>query len=130
MTDGKKVKKILVIDDEQPILKMLESVMHFVGYQTFCTISAEDGLKIFTEHRDQIGLILLDILMPKMNGIEAFYRFREIDPTVPIIIISGYTNDSEIMNFIIQNKLKFFRKPFHIEELMDAIREILSSQQE
>ncbi|GAB4171465.1 MAG: hypothetical protein Kow00108_05960 [Calditrichia bacterium] len=119
-------KKILLVDDEQSILKMLNEMLKLLKVESFSTSNAKEAIEIFKKHKDEIQLILLDILMPEMNGMDAFEEFKKIKPDIEIIIISGYTNEPEIINFIKKNKLHFFRKPFHIENLMDEIEKIIS----
>lgn len=119
-------KKVLIIDDEVAILKMLSEMFSILNIENFTASNGEEGINIFKQHKDEINLVLLDILMPRVNGMVVFEEIKKINPDVPIIIISGYTNEPEILDFIVKHKLKFFRKPFHIEELMEAVKKILS----
>jgi DNA-binding NtrC family response regulator len=120
-------QKILIVDDEPSILKMLADMIKILGYESYQASNGMDAVEIFQQHADEIAIVFLDILMPKMNGFQVYEEIKKINPDVKVVVISGYTNEPEILNFIAQNKLRFFRKPFHIEDVVDAIKKILET---
>jgi CheY-like chemotaxis protein len=81
----------------------------------------------FKENRDKINLVILDIIMPKMNGKEAFDEMRKIDPDLKGIFVSGYTRDIIINKGLIDQSLNFLSKPVNPKELLNKVREVLEN---
>jgi two-component system, NtrC family, nitrogen regulation response regulator NtrX len=81
---------ILIIDDEKAIRKTLTEILSYEGYKIDEASDGEEGLKRFSEKAYDI--VLCDIKMPKLDGIEFLEKSREINPDVPVIMISGHGN--------------------------------------
>ncbi|HIJ88359.1 MAG TPA: PAS domain S-box protein [Desulfuromonadales bacterium] len=108
---------ILLVEDEKILRDMGQTLLELLG---FTAVTAENGLtalEIYRERQKEIDLVLLDLIMPLMGGIEAYHALRKISPTLPIIICSGY--DAESVDSIIKNDLHadFMHKPYKPAEL-------------
>jgi PAS domain S-box-containing protein len=115
---------VLVVDDSEEVRDLACAQLHQRGYKT---LQAEDGLAavmMFREHAEHIGLVLLDVVMPKLDGHEAASQILAIDPDIPLIFMSGYSPDRDDMTEPVGPLLK---KPFKGEELIKLVEEILIS---
>src|SRR6266540_443790 len=77
---------ILFIDDEEMIRRLGRLVLERAGFEVLAAEDGTDGVEIFTRERDRIGLVVLDVMMPRMGGQEAFHRIMELDPAARILI--------------------------------------------
>jgi DNA-binding NtrC family response regulator len=115
---------ILVVDDQKEIRSFLISALKMFGYCVICAEDGTDGLKKYVENRDKIHLLLLDIVMPKKNGVELFKEIKKLEPNAKVLFMSGY---NEIFNKKenLQEDIKCISKPFTIKALLKEIREVL-----
>jgi len=122
------LKKILVIDDEELIIKSLRKLLEKNGYDVFVAKNGQDAL-IMTEEED-FDLIIADIRMPGMNGvdtIESIYKNKQNNKLrqIPVIFITGYA-DKEIEQRAEELKpVAYIYKPFDIQELVNKVKKVL-----
>lgn len=109
------MQKILVVDDEQNIRRMLNRVLSSEGFIVKEAINGLEALKRLEE--EDYSLVLLDLKMPGLNGIETLKKIRESDINLPIIMISAYGSISEAVEAMKLGALDYLTKPFDIEEL-------------
>lgn len=115
-------RAILVVDDERGIREFLSAYLSTKDFKVFSADSADSATVIWKEHKDQIALIVTDVLMPGVPGTTLAQRLLVEKPQLKIIFMSGYLPEEiahETLDF------RFFRKPFHPGELLGAIREAL-----
>ena len=117
-----KGKTILVVDDEEPIRVAVNDILTAEGLKVFLADDGCDGLEKFREYQSEIDLILLDMQMPNMNGEDAFYALREIDPKIKIILSSGYNELEVAKQFQQQEPTSFLQKPYDFKMLLAIIR--------
>lgn len=120
---------ILVVEDEEGVREVAERILQDIGFQT---IAAEDGrhaLDIMEEVGDSITAVLLDLSMPRMGGAEAFRRLREMRPELPILMMSGYTEQVVAPQFANSGpgNTGFIQKPFLAEDLIAVLRRFAAS---
>ncbi len=120
-------KKILVIDDDSMVTRSLSNLLAKEGYSATTSQDGYDALDKIIRERD-IDLIVCDIRIPDINGIEVVKRIKERlkdmnKPDVPVIFITGYT-DIEL-HIEAQNLGKLFLKPFDTKDFIDSIKEYL-----
>jgi DNA-binding response OmpR family regulator len=113
------MKKILVIDDEQPICKMLEKFLSRKGYQAITALSGEEGIKKVKKEKPQI--VLLDIKMPGIDGIETLERIRKIDKKVGVIMITVINEDEVGRKCMKLGAYDYITKPFNLDYLESAL---------
>jgi two-component system, cell cycle sensor histidine kinase and response regulator CckA len=114
-------ERVLVIDDEELIRILTENFLEQLGYKVLLADCGEDAVEIFREKSSQIQLVISDITMPGIDGIETVRQLRQIDPGIRAIISSGYSNE-RIDSF--PEKTVFLPKPYSISELQAAIKAI------
>lgn len=108
-------KLVLVIDDDPLVLRTVSRLLKRLGLDSVCAGGGEEGLKEFRERLEEIQLVLLDWRMPQMDGEAVLKQLREIDASVPVMIISGFTEDS--VHKPVEGLL---RKPFGFQEFQEA----------
>jgi signal transduction histidine kinase len=111
--------KVLVIDDERPILEMLELSLSSEGYEVLTAENGEKALEIFREHRPR--LILTDIKMPGIDGIEVLKRIKAMDNDVEVIVITGHGDLDTAVSALQNGASDFVTKPLRDEVLMVSI---------
>lgn len=117
----------LVADDEEAIREVITALLERFGFRV---ITASDGFEtvdLYTENAGDISLLLMDLNMPRLNGIEAVLRIRHINPKVPVLFMSGYPREQVMERFGHQPNTDFVRKPFQSNELLTGIRNVLEA---
>ena len=117
---------ILVVDDERFILDITGEWLEELGYRVIEASSGQEALSLYETHRDKIDLIILDMVMPGMDGGETFDRLLTIDPDVKILLISGYGLEGKAKEIRGKGCQGFIQKPFTIIQLSEKIKTILS----
>ncbi|HEY9577225.1 MAG TPA: response regulator transcription factor [Pseudobacillus sp.] len=116
-------KKILIIEDEKQIARVLTVELSYEGYETVSTYDGQSGLELAL--KEEWDVILLDIMMPKLNGIEVLQHFRKVNEYTPVIMLTAKTATSDKVNGLDQGADDYITKPFDIEELFARIRAVL-----
>jgi len=118
--------QILVVDDEPVIRQLLKEMLLTMGYQVEIAASGHEALTIYNARKGDIDLVILDVMMPGMSGIEVFRRLKKLDPNVRVILASGYVDASKLQMAIKEGVRDFIAKPFAIRTLHRKIEAILS----
>ena len=121
--------KILIIDDEEPILSNLCYFLNEKGYDVTSASDGLKGLKLFKEDPNGFDLIITDIVMPKLSGMSLISIIKEKSPEIPIIAITGWGEFPDAFALDSQAD-KVLSKPFELSELDKAIDEIISSKKQ
>ncbi|MHC4886607.1 MAG: response regulator [Planctomycetota bacterium] len=116
---------ILVVDDEEMIRIAAQHILQQLGYEVLLATDGEEGIEVFRREQERIDLVLLDMIMPKMNGRDCFTTLRKIDPGVRILIASGFSREDDLEELSQQERAKFIRKPFRSATLSQAVAEAL-----
>ncbi|MCX7793016.1 MAG: sigma-54 dependent transcriptional regulator [Thermodesulfovibrionales bacterium] len=114
---------ILVIDDEEGIRDSLRGILEDEGYDVITSMNAEEGLRIFDEQTPD--LVLLDIWLPGMDGIEALKRMRDRRPSVPVIMISGHGTIELAVKAAKLGAYDFLEKPLALERVIITVKRAL-----
>jgi anti-anti-sigma factor len=114
------MEKILVIDDEKPTLMMFRLTLAAGGYEVFTAENGQQGLDVF--NRERPSIVLTDIKMPGMNGIEVLKRIKEIDPLAEVIVITGHGDMDLAIQALNLDATDFINKPIQRHLLEQAIR--------
>ncbi len=117
---------VLVIDDENLILSSADGLLTELGYTVFLAEGGENGVKTYAERANDIDIVLLDMIMPDMDGADCFARLKSINPQVKVIISSGFAKTSRIEEVERQGASGFLQKPYTAEEISTAIRQVLT----
>ncbi|MDX1707386.1 MAG: PAS domain S-box protein [Desulfobacterales bacterium] len=118
---------ILLVDDEEMVADIGKDLLEKLGYTVLVAGGGAEAIKLFQRHRDQIHLVILDMIMPDMSGGETFSRIRAIRPNAKILLSSGYSLDSRASAIMKQGCNGFIQKPFNLKKISHKIREILDN---
>ncbi len=117
-------KTVLVVDDEDLIRDLLADALS----DDFNILSARNGkeaLELYTQYQEKVSLVITYLIMPKMRGDELAERLREINPSIPIVFISGYEREIKTDELLAKGRTAFLPKPFDIVSLTSALRDVL-----
>lgn len=117
-------KKILIIDDEFGMIEELRDLLEDEGYKIDVAFDGIDGVEKF--RRDRFNLVLLDIKMPKMDGVEANRKIKQINPMVPVIIITGSFEMKNAKQALQEGAKEMLRKPFDVEKLLGIVEKYIA----
>jgi len=116
---------ILVAEDDANVRHMQIAMLTTLGYQVIAAEDGEEAYEKFAANHDRIDMILMDIIMPKKNGMEVFAEIRKLRPDVKILFSSGYSDDFINNRGISTKEVELITKPAQPKELMRKIREVL-----
>lgn len=119
-----RVETILVVEDAEPIRKMVCSMLSFSGYNCLEAADGKEALRIVKTSPNAVDLILTDILMPHMNGTDLAREVSSLRPDLPVIFMSGYSDDP-VVRTLEGSPALFLPKPFTATALTDKIRTVL-----
>ena len=113
---------ILVVDDEKTPRDMTASMLESLGHRVVRANGGKQAIRLFSQNRDRVDLVLLDVMMPKMDGAETLLHLIDVDPEVRVIFFSGYSEELALPEYADQPAKGFLKKPLTLEELARAIR--------
>ncbi|MGL1890654.1 MAG: PAS domain S-box protein [Spirochaetaceae bacterium] len=117
---------VLVVDDENIVRLVSSQMLSELGYDVLVAAEGEECIDIYKEKESSIDLVILDMIMPKMNGKDVFYKLKSINPEVKIIICSGFSMDISIEKLFDDGLAGFIQKPYKKLDLSRTVSEILN----
>jgi two-component system, cell cycle sensor histidine kinase and response regulator CckA len=116
---------ILFIDDEDMIVSVGKDMLESIGYTVLTANSGKAAVEKYESNKENIDLVILDLIMPDMGGEATFLKLRGINPDVKVLLSSGYSINGQATTMLKQGCRGFVQKPYSIKELSARIREIL-----
>ncbi len=123
---GKK-EFVLLAEDDKLVRNLARHILLKYGYQVVEAVDGEDAVNRFLENRDSIDLLLLDVMMPKMNGKQAYEEISRISPDIKALFMSGYPFDVMSRQGILEGGIHFISKPLQPGALLSKLREVLDA---
>ncbi len=120
------IDTILLVDDEPMILEIGEEMLGRMGYRVLVAQGGEEALHVYEKEKDRVGLVILDMILPDMNGGEVYDRLKEIDPHAKVLLASGYSIDGQASEILDRGCDGFIQKPFNISDLSKKIKETVA----
>lgn len=117
---------ILIIDDEKAVRTVARKMLESYDLKTLEASDGRAGLEIYTEQQDNIALVLLDLMMPVMDGVEIYREIRKISTEQAILFSSGYNENVSVSEIKDDTYTGFIQKPYRKAQLMRQIRELLT----
>lgn len=111
---------ILIIEDETGISSFLEQGLQEEGYNVSCKPNGKDGLELFK--KEKFDLVLLDWMLPKMNGLDVCKKIREIDTQTPVLFLTAKDTVQETIDGLKAGANDYIKKPFSFDELLERIK--------
>jgi two-component system, cell cycle sensor histidine kinase and response regulator CckA len=116
---------ILLVDDEEIIINAVSRMMIHLGYTVLTARSGQEALEIYRSRREDIDLVILDLIMPGISGESAFDQLKEIDPEIDVLLASGYSAEGQTQAILQRGCRGFIQKPFTLGQLSWKLDEIL-----
>jgi CheY-like chemotaxis protein len=113
---------VLVVDDEPMVLAFSKEGLKRLGYEVLTAADGQQACEVFQSRSGQIDIVLLDLVMPGITGLETCRRLREIKPGLKVILSSGYTSAEVVREARLAGAVGFIGKPYSLEELSGALR--------
>ena len=118
--------KILVVDDENIVLESCQAILEVEGFEVILVPSADKAIEAMKN--DNFALLLIDVKMPKHDGMYLMEKIKEQWPGIPIIVMSGYYTTETIKEAFEMGAAKFIAKPFEPDELVKTVRQIIKKE--
>ena len=116
---------ILIADDEKYIRSFAKNMLETYGYKVMLAENGLEAAEIYKSNSSKIGLVILDMIMPKMSGYETYVKLKEINPEVKVIFSSGMNQDAKSQDLVKNGGSVFFQKPYQIGEILNKVRDTL-----
>ncbi len=117
---------ILLVEDDDRVLKITTSMLKHLGYTILTATNGFEALEVYAQHKDEIALILTDLTMPKMGGVELTIELRKRDPEINVIALTGYPLDSDAKKALTEGIVDWLQKPLSMTALGQAVHKSLN----
>ena len=118
---------ILVVDDEEYILKANEAMLSKLGYDVLLANGGREAIQLFDRHKDRIVLLILDLIMPGVGGEAVFDHVKSVRPDIRVILCSGYSAEGQAESILGKGCDAFIQKPYNLNQFSQRIKEVLSA---
>ena len=119
---------VLIVDDEEDILSAIAAMMNRIGFKVFKATSGREAIELYKKESGSIDIVILDMIMPGMDGGETYLKLRTINENVRVVLSSGYSLQGQADNLLKWAGVGFIQKPFSDKELLQEIGVILSKE--
>jgi two-component system cell cycle sensor histidine kinase/response regulator CckA len=123
LTAGK--GSVLVVEDNPQVQGMMIRALEESGYRVFSAKNGVDAITLYKKHGKLLDLVVLDMVMPQMGGRECFYRLKKINPAVKVLIITGFTTDGSLEDFLEEGARGIMTKPFELQAFTQNVQRII-----
>lgn len=114
-------KKVLIIDDEEYLRQILVDVMDINDIDSIAVDEGQKAIEIYKQEKNEIGLVLIDLILPKETGIDTYKKLCKINPNVKVIFMSGLGDKETLQTIPNYNEFIFLKKPFSMDEVTEKV---------
>lgn len=118
--------KVMVVDDEAYMREAVSDILELQGFEVIVAASGQESIDLYRAQGDEINAVVLDMRMPGMDGRETYYRLKEVDPNVKVVMCSGYSETEIARQFEPGEIAEFLQKPYSITRLVAIVRSQLT----
>ena len=118
---------ILVVEDDKSILELMKRTLEKLDYRIITATNGEEALNCYEKYKEKLSLIISDMVMPGLSGLELIETLRAKDPSIKIILVTGYPVEERINRILKRKKTSWIQKPFKIQEFSKIVRETLEN---
>ena len=118
---GARPSRVLVVEGDEGGSNLAQKALRKAGYDTDGVSNGAEAVEYYRESWRDVDLVILDLMMPEMNGHDAFRAMRAVNPGVKALLLSGYSLDSRIQAVLDEGALDYLQKPFRLAELADKV---------
>jgi CheY-like chemotaxis protein/two-component sensor histidine kinase len=122
---GGGTETILIGEDDTQVRSLLKEVLSNAGYHIIAAVDGDDAIKVFNKNKDNIHLLILDVIMPKKNGKEVYSEIKKVKSDMKVIFVSGYSADIIHKKGILEIGVNFISKPVSPDKLLIKVRDVL-----
>jgi len=119
------LQTVLLVDDEEIVVGVGKQMLEKLGFTVLTANTRQEALEIYRHHKDRIGLVVLDMVMPGMGAGDTCDELQAIDPAIKVLLSSGYGVDQQTSEVLKRGCRGFIQKPFSMQALSEKIGEIL-----
>jgi len=116
---------ILFVEDEATLMNLVKSYLESRGYSVLAAGDGADAVELYKKHKDDIAVVVTDMGLPKMGGVDVFHRLREIRPAVKVILVSGYLDPALKNDMLTAGAKGFVQKPYALGDMLRKLREVI-----
>jgi CheY-like chemotaxis protein len=116
---------ILLVEDDERVRGLALWCLKMQGYQVLTATDGKDALRVLKSHRGPLDLILTDVVMPNIGGLELVRQLKTSSPDLKVLYMSGYTDDAVVRHGLIDSEVAFIQKPYTPQVLLHKVRQIL-----
>jgi PAS domain S-box-containing protein len=117
---------VLVVDDEEMVREFCVEVLRYLGYETLEAGDGVEALRVFQDRAEAVSCVLLDLMMPNLDGVGTFARLQQIRPDVPVILCSGFSAEEAAARYSGLKPAGFIQKPYNLKNLQKELKKILA----
>jgi len=116
---------VLLVDDEEAVLKVSRELLEALGYRVLVATRGKQAVEVYSRNRNDINIVILDMIMPDMSGGEAYDQLKKMNPEIKVLLSSGYSIEGQATTILDRGCDGFIQKPFTMEALSKKIKTIL-----
>jgi len=124
---GQVGSRVLLVDDEPAVLEVTRQILELFGYAVLTAQGGGEALALFDRQAEEFRIVILDLTMPDMGGVEVCERLRERRPLIPILLSSGYTVSALPAELVGQPHTGFLQKPYQASALIGKVQELIGA---
>jgi CheY-like chemotaxis protein len=117
---------ILVVDDEVAIREITKTLLETYNYNVITASDGLDAIALYAQHKDEISVVLMDMMMPSMDGLRSIHVLKKFNPLVKIIAVSGLTSSDKVSVAMDSGVKAFLSKPYTAQQLLKTLHSVLS----
>lgn len=119
--------RILLVDDEDIVRSSTQRILQYLGYESTCAQDGREAIALIKEAKEPYALVILDLTMPVMSGLETLREIRRLGSLVPVLLTSGYNAESAGPELCESNRVRFLSKPYELDTLRDMVAGFLGN---
>ncbi len=120
-------ESILLVDDEEMIIEVGQEILREMGYNVYLARTGREAVEVYKNNKQEIDMVILDMIMPDMGGGETYDKIKEIHPEVKVLLSSGYSIEGQASEILARGCNGFIQKPFSAKQLSQTIRQVLEN---
>lgn len=125
MADSEGKPTILIVDDEEMVRSIAAQILQKLDYSVVTAASGAEAIETFGREHERIDLVILDMVMPGVDGSRTFDEMKKVDAGVKVILSSGYSRDSQANEIMSRGCDAFIQKPFRLQELSRLVESLI-----
>jgi CheY-like chemotaxis protein len=118
---------ILIVDDEESIRRLGTRLLQKAGYNTLTAKNGLEAIEVFRDRKDDVSLVILDLIMPEMGGKKCLEELFRINPDLKVLVASGYSAEAPVEEVMAMGARKFLAKPYSRRDLLESVRKTLDT---